>query len=441
MNFDNNQKPTERNTKLSKSASTATAAAPPRHVHEIPASRATTHDKKLTGFIPEENPDNSFIKEGKVSAHTINAPFTTIPFIPAATPILKRFDKATGQDLGFTYKASLSSEKNKDGRKDLIYKIDYVGFGIMSSKFNVQVAPLAAKIESGKEVYKGFGCNLSTLASPIGFVHERLGAKATVTDCNQISQSISVAPEASYQKSSAFKPLSTATFGYFFGNDAVLRIPASYVPSLKRIKDASPNLEEWEIIGKRIGLSIPLIPLADALDLGLHTVGAIAQASGSAITSKIKEITDAQQQVRASESIRIPSICNNHPDASQANDGLADWTNHATVKASITENLEKQQQSRLRPIQDIKPSTEEKANYIVQTGDTLEKIGEKTGQPWTKILELNKRMLKNNPDKIYPDQQLLIPENRDHAALIHHPIVQARIRENMSKQVQRDAER
>lgn len=437
MSFDDNQKRTGHGaTEPEHTHTSQNPAATKNHSQQTPAPHAAMHYKQQVNAIPEENPDNSFIKEGKIFSHTINAPFTTIPLIPAATPILRRFDKATGQDLGFTYKASLSSEENKDGSKDLIYKIDYVGFGIMSNKFNVQVAPLAAKIEAGKEVYKGFGCNLSTLASPIGFVHERLGAKATVTDCNNNSKSISLAPEASYQKSSSFKPVSTATYGYFFGNDATLRIPAEYVPTLQRIKAASPNLDEWKIIGKRIGLSVPAIPLADALDSGLQTAGAMAKLTELAITSKIKDLTVApRQEVHASEPLKIPPLANHDSNASQTNDSHADWIKHPIVKAKIAENLEKHL-SRLRPIQDIKPSVEEKANYVVQPDDTLEQIGRKTGQPWMEILALNKNTLKNNPDKIYPKQELLIPDNRDHATLMHHPVVQARIREHMAKQSQ-----
>jgi hypothetical protein len=253
--------------KVPTNASAATQTSEPPKQTPLPPP----YYKHQVGSIPEDNSE-SFIKQGKTFAHTINAPFTSIRLIPAATPVLRRIDKATGQDLGFTYKGSLSNVDNAQGGKDLIYKVDYVGFGIMSSKFNMQVAPIAAKIEAGKEVYKGFGCNLSTLASPAVFVHERLGAKATVTDCNSTSESISLAAEASYQKSSSFKPISTATYGYFFGNDATLRIPAEYVPTLQRIKAASPNLDEWKIIGKRIGLSIPAIPLADAVDSSLQNI-------------------------------------------------------------------------------------------------------------------------------------------------------------------------
>lgn len=439
MSFDDNKKPIRYSTADPENSSNSQKpAATSIQGHQTPAPRLTVHYKHEVGSIPEDHTE-SFIKEGKVFAHTINAPFTTIPFIPAATPVLKKFDKATGQDLGFTYKGSLSSEENAQGGKDLIVKLDYIGFGVMSNKFNIQIAPLAAKIEAGKEVYKGFGCNLSTLASPIGLVHERLGAKATVTDCNDNSKSISVAPEVSYQKSSSFRPISTATFGYFFGNDATLRIPAEYVPTLQRIKAASPNLDEWKIICKRIGLSIPAIPLADAVDSSLQNIESIVKFTKSAITSKISSNSDHQQQrAVGTEPFEIPALPDNHLNANQKNDKHAAWMQHPIVKARIAENLEKQQ-SRLFP-QNIKPSIEEKPNYIVQLNDTLEKIGKKTGHPWAEILDLNKNTLKNNPDRIYPGQELLIPENHDHARM-HHPVVQARIREIMAKQPQHHMER
>ncbi len=441
MSFDDNQKRTGRNVTDSKQLpSSPPPEATTNHAHETPAPRPAVHYQHQVGSIPEDDPDISLIKQGKTLAHTINAPFTTIPGIPAVTPILRLIDKATGQDLGFTYKGSISSEKNAQGGTNLIVKADYIGFGFMSNKFNVQVAPLAAKIEVGKEVYKGFGCNLSTLASPFGFVHERLGAKATVADCNNNSKSISLAPEVSYQKSSSFKPVSTATLGYFTGNDATLRIPAEYVPTLKRIKEASPNLDEWKVIGNRIGLSIPAIPLADAVDSGLQTAINIAKLAESAIASKTKDMTGApRQEVCASEPLKIPPHPNQHIPPDQTNDSHANWMRHPVVKARMAENLEKQQPR--VSAQNIKPSIEEKSNYVVQPNDTLDQIGKKTGHPWMEILALNKKTLNNNPDKIYPRQELLIPENHDHAALIHHPVVQARIREIAAKQPQHHMER
>lgn len=85
-------------------------------------------------------------------------------------------------------------------------------------------------------------------------------------------------------------------------------------------------------------------------------------------------------------------------------------------------------------IQTIQPSIEEKVNYIVQEGDSLAVIGKKTGHPWLEIFKLNKTLLKNDPDKIYPGQALLVTENHEHADLINHATVQQRIQENLAKQ-------
>ncbi len=410
------------------------------------SAKNTTHGyesskKPNQASIIHEDRAESFIKEGKVLAHTINAPFTTIPFIPAATPILKKFDKATGQDLGFTYKASLSSETNKQGAKDLIYKIDYIGFGVMSSKFNIQVAPLAAKIELGKEVYKGFGCNLSTLASPIGFVHERLGVKATVTDCNNKSKSISVAEEVSYQRSSSFKPISTVTAGYFFGNDATVRIPAEYVPALERIAAASPNLNEWKIIGTRIGLSIPAAPLTEAFERGLQTLKMITKLVESEISYKTKKLSDYDHKNNVgTEVIKIPTLAEHRTNTEELNHSYVNQIRHKSANEKITKHPTAPSLP-LRASKDLKPSIEEKANYFVQPNDSLDQIGKKTGHTWMEIFALNRNTLKNSPDKIYPGQELLIPENHTHAALMHHPIVQARISANMAKQAQHSIER
>jgi len=81
-------------------------------------------------------------------------------------------------------------------------------------------------------------------------------------------------------------------------------------------------------------------------------------------------------------------------------------------------------------------SNEEKATYVVRAEDTLDIIGKKTGHTAAEIFALNKNTLKHNPDKIYPGQELLIPD--DHAALMNNPVVQARIREIMAKQQTND---
>ena len=46
--------------------------------------------------------------------------------------------------------------------------------------------------------------------------------------------------------------------------------------------------------------------------------------------------------------------------------------------------------------------------YTVQSGDNLSKIGTKYGVSWQKIYEANRDKL-NDPDKIYPGQELTIP--------------------------------
>ena len=47
--------------------------------------------------------------------------------------------------------------------------------------------------------------------------------------------------------------------------------------------------------------------------------------------------------------------------------------------------------------------------YTVQSGDSLSKIGSHYGVSWQKIFEANKDKL-DDPDKIYPGQELTIPQ-------------------------------
>lgn len=47
--------------------------------------------------------------------------------------------------------------------------------------------------------------------------------------------------------------------------------------------------------------------------------------------------------------------------------------------------------------------------YTVQSGDNLSKIGSKYGVSWQQIFEANRDKL-NDPDKIYPGQELTIPQ-------------------------------
>ena len=47
--------------------------------------------------------------------------------------------------------------------------------------------------------------------------------------------------------------------------------------------------------------------------------------------------------------------------------------------------------------------------YTVKSGDTLSKIGQQHGVAWREIYEANKGVIGDNPDKIFPGQQLRIP--------------------------------
>jgi nucleoid-associated protein YgaU len=47
--------------------------------------------------------------------------------------------------------------------------------------------------------------------------------------------------------------------------------------------------------------------------------------------------------------------------------------------------------------------------YTVQSGDNLSKIGAKYGVSWQAIFEANRDKL-NDPDKIFPGQELVIPQ-------------------------------
>jgi nucleoid-associated protein YgaU len=49
------------------------------------------------------------------------------------------------------------------------------------------------------------------------------------------------------------------------------------------------------------------------------------------------------------------------------------------------------------------------SSYTVQSGDNLSKIGKKYGVSWQAIFEANRDKL-NDPDKIFPGQELTIPQ-------------------------------
>ena len=47
--------------------------------------------------------------------------------------------------------------------------------------------------------------------------------------------------------------------------------------------------------------------------------------------------------------------------------------------------------------------------YTVESGDTLSAIGKRHGVAWREIYEANRGTIGDNPDKIFPGQQLRIP--------------------------------
>ena len=49
------------------------------------------------------------------------------------------------------------------------------------------------------------------------------------------------------------------------------------------------------------------------------------------------------------------------------------------------------------------------STYTVQSGDSLSKIGSRFGVSWQKIFDANRDKL-DDPDKIYPGQELTIPQ-------------------------------
>lgn len=49
------------------------------------------------------------------------------------------------------------------------------------------------------------------------------------------------------------------------------------------------------------------------------------------------------------------------------------------------------------------------STYTVQSGDNLSKIATRYGTSWQKIFEANRDKL-DNPDKIFPGQELIIPQ-------------------------------
>ncbi|WP_160279997.1 LysM peptidoglycan-binding domain-containing protein [Methylotenera sp. G11] len=342
-----------------------------------------------------DNGGNTFVDEGKANAITVNTPFTVIPGLPALNKILAKIDRSTQQDLGFTFKASAEKVPNPEGTQDLQVSLDYIGFGLMSSRFNVQFSPLSVKIESGNlNTEPHWGCSATVLSSPIGLVHERAGVKGTFSDCNG-NRTFSAAPEFSYQSSKTFRPLSTATGGYFFGNSATFNIPDVMLPIIEKVKADGPSLEEWEIIANHALPSIPAVQIGRIIDQQIEVVSNIASTAIANIESVLEPAEKSNDVYLVKQQAKVP---------------------------------EKHTQP-----QDIKPAGRERTLYTVQQNDTLSMIGKKTGHTWMEIFALNKNILKNEPDRIYPGQELRIPNNHEHIALMEHPVIKAQILANLAK--------
>ena len=200
----------------------------------------------------EDNPLLHQVGLGNPGAFTINLPFTHIPGLLALNQILEKIDRTTHFDLGFTLKGSMDKTANPQGGYDLAYKISYTGFGIMSSKANMQFAPIALKMEDSEDTSKwGGSTSIFTKQHSDG-----LGSKYTV-NANDSDASLSYAHEYSYQRPST-KIISTLTVGKHHGSELpIIRIPAANVPTFESVVQSMPNQQELGIIMDRIDKVIP----------------------------------------------------------------------------------------------------------------------------------------------------------------------------------------
>lgn len=228
------------------------------HKSDLPTAH-TVIAKPLSAISPISEPpqEKGLINQiglGNPAAVTVNLPFTAIPGLPALSKILEKIDKTTHFDLGFTIKGVADRVPNPDGGHDILYRLSYAGAGIMSSKFNVQVAPIALKVQESVDQDK-WGGNSSILTKHKA---DNTGEKFSI-NFNDNDGSVSYAHEYTYQKPSN-KIISTLTGGHHFSRESspALRIPAELIPTLDRVVKALPNQEEADVIFDRIDKVIPV---------------------------------------------------------------------------------------------------------------------------------------------------------------------------------------
>jgi len=232
----------------------------------IPEALAAFHTNQSTtaADAPKKHGLIDQISIGNPAAVTVNLPFTAIPGLPALNTVLQKIDRVAHLDLGFTLKGVADRQANPDGGYDQLYRLSYVGAGIMSSKFNVQFAPLTLKLEE-KASQDHWGGSSSVFAKRRS---DLIGEKVSINFGND-DLGVSFAPEANYQTPSN-RIISNFTGGRYFGSDGpAVRIPAEYVPALNRVVDALPTKDDLAIIGDRIN---KVIPINQVVEMGIAVV-------------------------------------------------------------------------------------------------------------------------------------------------------------------------
>lgn len=219
-----------------------------------PAAPATPPHKSLLEHVGISNP----------AAVTVNLPFTAIPGLPALNSVLQNIDRVAHLDLGFTIKGVADRHPNPEGGHDVLYRMTYLGGGIMSSKFNIQAAPFNLTLEDRAEA-EGWGGSSSVFTKHRS---DLIGEKVSI-NFGHDDIGVSFAAEANYQKPSN-RVISNFTVGRYFGEHGpAVHIPAKYVGSINALVDALPTSEDLEHIMERVGR---VIPTETAYQLGAQAV-------------------------------------------------------------------------------------------------------------------------------------------------------------------------